>query len=186
MAKTKVGLAALVESVGHTEQLMDEVGLNTRFTHIYEQRGNTRRAGQCSKVFEGGFSMLFSDTPKELLPPVVALSSDQSNKERVYTTIHELAHINGGYDEAHDSDYCERFGDYLSVYLAQKDAPYKDDIKLNIMTDTYSPPIITAAAIAGERDRVRVLDVDNNRIVFLSPQQARPAALAMMNYRVVD
>jgi len=180
-ARTKVGLQAMANTLSTLDQFVTATGMDSRVTHMYEFRGNKRTAGMCARVTTSGWSQ------EEVLPPCIAISSDQTPESRIYTTIHEFAHVNGSNGESHDSTYCRRFGDYLGVYLSQKDAPYKEAIKANIKTDTYSPPIITAAGIAGERDRVRVLDIDNSRIMFMSPEQtARTDALAAMNYKVMD
>ena len=188
-ARTKVGLEALLQTVQTTEQLMGEVGLHSRFTHIYEQRGNTRTAGKCSFLVQGGFMAVITGEQKELLPPVIALSSDASEAERVYTAIHELAHLNGGDDHPpHGDTYCGRFGEYLGVYLAEPNAPYQEEIKERIAKDSYSPPQVKAWALDGTG--VRIFDEDQQTVRVLSPAQKahldEKDSWSVLHYRLVD
>lgn len=169
-AKTKIGLAALARTVSQTEQLMAEVNVDERCTHFYEQRGKLRTAGKCSFLVQGGFMAAFTGERKELLPPVIALSSDQEEAERVYVAIHELAHLNGGDDHPpHGDRYCGRFGEYLGVYLSEPNAPYKDEVKDRLASDNYSPPKVKAWAMDGTG--VRVVDEGAKTVVVVSPQQ---------------
>ena len=113
-ARTKVGLEAMGRTFDALAPVIKEFGLDKRVSHIYEFRGNTRIGGQCSIVRRGGFMAAITGDAPELLPPTIAISSDQSEDKRIYTTVHELAHLNAKVEEeAHGARFRVRFGEIL-------------------------------------------------------------------------
>lgn len=177
-ARTKVGLEAMGRTLDALAPVIKEFGLDKRVSHIYEFRGNTRIGGQCSIVRQGGFMAAITGDAPELLPPTIAISSDQHEDKRIYTTVHELAHLNAKLeDEAHGDRFRVRFGEYLGRVMEQGIGD-QTFLTNEAATDTYAQPILPFSLAATLPDDARQKLVDGS--VKFVKQEGRNLRMAQL------